>query len=884
MIPIEWAASCLDYLERIPIVGALLPRAAGLGTTDRYQPNRVSVIYAWAGPTGAATRVTFKIRAPDNRDTISETMDGWTITTRASETWGDSWEDVELVIPRGTLPNTSKDLTYPGRFSLRLTIEDEATAEEHWTRSISLENLRELGGILHSVRIHQDAVPDLVRMRPAGIDEDAYYRARGLIGTLSSEDHRLSFAPFALLPEPIRRPVLGGSLAAARERGLISETSAELLASRGIRSLYQFQEQAIQEIRSRIASAPNDVEAILLSGATGAGKTEAFLLPLLEHIESQPSLKGVQGLFVYPTKALGADQASRFFEFLTQINQHREHPVSIGVINGDTPWNRGALLLAEQAGEVRSPFSICPLDGCGGTVRFTIDREGSPLEVPTCQNCGAEYGWIRPTQTAIRERWPTLLLATPDMLHSLVSGNFAWSWQSMFGRGVHVCDECGRYTPTSSASNRPGRRCTECKAVLPAPDSLSPKIIVFDEAHLLKGLFGSQVAILISRLKQICRHHGAEPVFVGASATIADPEEFGRHLFGGDVLILRGNEELSDEPPTRYHLFLMPVQVTVLNAIGQILASLFSMDYERGEQNRVLVFSDSKRTVYTLEQSLTEFYAGLPEELVGGELELVATRSHTGDLAPDERRIRERAFNRSELRVLLATQTLEVGVDFDNLQLELQTGATYSYNDYIQRVGRAGRRNTEALVVCVLRPQVPLDYYYYEHCRELVQFSEEHLDEIPLRTDNPFLVEKHGPAVVQDFLVSYESAAGLVWNRSKTLSALGEERERLESYLRQVFVRPHHWDQDLLERAIANTIDRCAVALQAPAASSPWAVGGQLKSIVDLSVRSSDTQVAIESDGFESHQGISLAGRLEEEAEPEDDSKDEDIEEEAAAG
>jgi ATP-dependent helicase YprA (DUF1998 family) len=379
---------------------------------------------------------------------------------------------------------------------------------------------------------------------------------------------------------------------------------------------------------------------------------------------------GLKGVFLYPTKALEADQARRFFEYLARFNTGRQFPISIGVLDGDTPFDFQVLTRQEQRGELRSPFSECPL--CGSRLMLTIDTNGAQLRTPTCSNCGTTFPWLRLDRQSIQNLWPHLLLTVPDMLHRQVSSDFAWRNQAMFGRGVHYCSTCGQYTPATHKTLSGTRACSCGQALTPVM-SLCPTMIVLDEAHLLKGLFGSQVAMLLARIKQIASCHGHHPLVVGASATIAHADDFGIQLFGNTVHVITGEEEFQrNDPPTRYHLFLMPVQVTVLNAVGHILTGCFIADQQANETNRILIFSDSKRTVYQLESSLPEFYSTLPEEVLPNGSASATTRSHTGDHSAEERRIVETAFDRGELRILLATQTLEVGVDFQNLQLEFQ--------------------------------------------------------------------------------------------------------------------------------------------------------------------------------------------------------------------
>lgn len=857
MEPLVWSNTIIDYLERTGIVGSILPRGAS-DAGDRYQPHRVFIDYIWSGQASAATSVTFKIRAPDGRESIDADLSGWLIrSTVAIDTWGDDWEEITIMIPSGAPINRSEEFHFAGRMRIRLSISDDPTKEGTYHRRIVMENLRETGGMLHAIRIYQTNLPELHQLRPYGIEEDIYYRAGGLVGSLNRDLNELVFTPYALLPEPIRRPIPGPSIDEAISQGLLVSSLAQLLRERGISFLWQFQADAILEIRRQLNEQPES-EAILLTGGTAAGKTEAFLLPLLETLVADQLHLGVKGAFLYPTKALEGDQARRFFEYLTNFNDGRQYPITLGVLDGDTPTTLDKLTEQEQHGELRSPFSECP--DCGNRIMFTVDLQGTPINTPTCSQCGRTFPWLRLHRRDIQDHWPHLLLTIPDMLHRQISNDWAWSNQTILGRQVHHCNVCGKYTSATHRTLAGKRQCSCGEALSPAI-SLCPSMIVFDESHLLKGLFGSQVAILISRIKKIARQFGHDPLIVGSSATIANPEEFGRQLFGGEVSIITGLEELlQDEQPTRYHLFLMPVQVTVLNAVGHILTGCFIADQLANEINRILVFSDAKRTVYQLEASLPEFYATIPETILPGGNASVPTRSHTGDHSAEERRLVESAFDRGELRVLLATQTLEVGVDFRGLQLEIQTGATYSYNDYIQRVGRAGRRGVQALVICILRPQVPLDYYYFEHCRELVQFSPEILDEIPLRTDNPFLVERHVPAAIQDYLIAAKEGARLIWDPIGAASLINSSRDELREYLSDNFIRPYSWDVDLIHNAIEQGIEKSVSVLTSQSISGSTAE--RLGELIQLSVRATDVGVPIESDDFHLHRAISISGEL----------------------
>jgi hypothetical protein len=858
MNPITWAETIISHLERKALIGALLPRG-GNDANERYQPYRLIVSYGWSGKLSAATTIKFKILTPENKTPIELSRNGWTLSTQQDDDgWGSEYEQVTFFLPGGESLNLVNEIHLPNRFKIRISVIDQHQ-NDHSIRHIIIENLLERRGVLHEIRVIQTELPELQEIRPYGIDEDVYYRAAGLIGFLNDERTRLDFLPFALLPERIRRPVLGPTLDEITNQGLLKQSAVSLLRQQKFERLFKFQADSISVINRWLNNGPEGA-AILLTVGTAAGKTEAFLMPLLNSISTDEPLAGIKGVFVYPTKALGADQAQRFFKYLATYNQGREYPITIGMLDGDTPKDIERLELLERAGELRTPFSECPYHDCNGRILFSRNLDGERINTPICSVCSTPFSWIRVHRKDIREHWPNLFLTNPDMLHRQLSSEMAWMTQSMFGRPVHVCQICSKYTP-STHNTIAGRKTCSCGQSLQEAVSLCPSVFVFDEAHLFKGLFGSQASLLIARIRKIAQSYGHRPVMIGASATIADPDNFGMQLFGGNVRVIEGEEEdLPKEEPTRYHLFLMPIEVTVLNAVGHILTGCFLADREHNETNRILIFSDSKRTVYQLEASLPEFYATYAKTIIP---ETPPTRSHTGDLRPEERRTVELAFDRNELRVLLATQTLEVGVDFQNLQLELQMGATYSYNDYIQRVGRAGRRGVPALVTCVLRPQVPLDNYYFEHCRELVRFSQHTLDAVPLRSDNPFLIERHAPAALQDYLISVEPSARLMWHTRDAITAVQNHPEQVRSYLREVFIPDFAWDQDLIMNGIERGIARTLSAL-----TSDTLIGStkeRIGTLVQLNIRASDTGVPVESDDFDRHRGISLSGELEDE-------------------
>ncbi|MCA9245712.1 MAG: DEAD/DEAH box helicase, partial [Planctomycetales bacterium] len=125
-----------------------------------------------------------------------------------------------------------------------------------------------------------------------------------------------------------------------------------------------------------------------------------------------------------------------------------------------------------------------------------------------------------------------LLAADPDLAERVLSGIFDGD------------------TPTSQRK----RIRAEAQLVLSNPDMLHASIlpyhpkwgnffselqfVVLDEVHMYRGILGAHVACVLRRLQRVCEHYGAHPVFLAASATIANPGELTARLIGSDVTVI----------------------------------------------------------------------------------------------------------------------------------------------------------------------------------------------------------------------------------------------------------------------------------------------------------------------------------------------------------
>jgi DEAD/DEAH box helicase domain-containing protein len=115
---------------------------------------------------------------------------------------------------------------------------------------------------------------------------------------------------------------------------MIDLTLIDNIHQRGINNLYDFQKEAFQTIRDR--------KNVIITAPTGLGKTEAFLLPILQSIIEEKtqntSPNSVYALLIYPTKALAADQYDKIKKYVKNLG------IKVAVYDGDTPQDARKLI------------------------------------------------------------------------------------------------------------------------------------------------------------------------------------------------------------------------------------------------------------------------------------------------------------------------------------------------------------------------------------------------------------------------------------------------------------------------------------------------------------------------------------------------------------
>jgi DEAD/DEAH box helicase domain-containing protein len=234
----------------------------------------------------------------------------------------------------------------------------------------------------------------------------------------------------------------------------------------------------------------------------------------------------------------------------------------------------------------------------------------------------------------------------------------------------------------------------------------SLQYVVIDELHTYRGLFGSHVANVIRRLRRVCRHYGSDPVFICASATIANPRELAERLLDARV-------ELIDEngaPHGERHVVI--VNPPVLNRELGIRASSLITAQRIGQRLirdgvQTILFARSRTSVEVLTTYLREALPAPP-----GHPSPI--RGYRGGYLPNERREIERGLRDGRVRGVVATNALELGVDIGGLDAAISVGYPGTIASTWQQMGRSGRRNGTSLAVLVAS-STPIDQFLATH-------------------------------------------------------------------------------------------------------------------------------------------------------------------------
>lgn len=269
------------------------------------------------------------------------------------------------------------------------------------------------------------------------------------------------------------------------------------------------------------------------------------------------------------------------------------------------------------------------------------------------------------------------------------------------------------------------------------------RLIAIDECHEYRGVFGTNVALTLRRLQQICRRHGANPKFIATSATVQDPAAHMQKLTGQPFDAIDSSADGSLQGARK--MWMVRTAEHFYDGGRKLALSLA----EKGLS--VLVFCPSRVAAEKMMRSVPE----APHVRV----------YRSGLTATDRERIEDGLRDRS-VRVVFTTSALELGIDIGEIDVVVCVGLPHSMMSLWQRVGRAARGGREGAAI-FLPAETPIDSYFAEHPEELFARNTEPLC---LTLSNQRLLSQHYACAIRE--------SGNDWPESDS-EALGAELQKV---------------------------------------------------------------------------------------------------------
>ena len=242
------------------------------------------------------------------------------------------------------------------------------------------------------------------------------------------------------------------------------------------------------------------------------------------------------------------------------------------------------------------------------------------------------------------------------------------------------------------------------------------RYIVVDETHMYRGIFGSHVANVLTRLLRLCAHYGSTPQIICCSATIGNPKELAETLTGRSMTVVDRNGAPSGE---KHVVILNPPVIDARTGVrpGPLgLSEKSALAFLRAGR-QTIVFSRARVAVELLLTSLREAFRE-------GRGPLKRIRGYRGGYLPTERRDIEAGLRTGEVLGVVSTNALELGIDIGRLDVSILAGYPGTIAATWQQMGRSGRRR-EASVAILVAGAGALDQFVANHPEFLFDSSPE---------------------------------------------------------------------------------------------------------------------------------------------------------------
>src|ERR1700736_1075108 len=228
------------------------------------------------------------------------------------------------------------------------------------------------------------------------------------------------------------------------------------------------------------------------------------------------------------------------------------------------------------------------------------------------------------------------------------------------------------------------------------------RYIVLDELHTYRGVFGSHLCNVLRRLRRIANFYGCQPQFICCSATIANPGELAGKLLETGVEVLNANGAPAAE---KTFVFYNPpvvnralgIRRSYINEACRVSQEFLKRDLQ------TMVFANSRLHTELMLTCLQQANPQQPDRPTN-------IRGYRGGYLPNERRDIERGLREGQIRGVVSTSALELGIDVGSLDTVVMAGYPGTIAATWQRAGRAGRRSGSSCAVLVAS-SAPLDQF-----------------------------------------------------------------------------------------------------------------------------------------------------------------------------
>lgn len=253
------------------------------------------------------------------------------------------------------------------------------------------------------------------------------------------------------------------------------------------------------------------------------------------------------------------------------------------------------------------------------------------------------------------------------------------------------------------------------------------KYIILDEIHIYRGIFGSNFALLIRRLKRMLEKYNVKPVWILSSATILNPKEFAEKLVGEEFFLV--DKDSSPSGTKKVILWDLPYDD-------------ISNKYRSAHQETKNLFvSHLKKGIQTLTFTLSRKMAELQAIWTRNSLPSLKNKifSYRAGISKKKRREIEQNFKNKNILGISSTNALELGIDIGSLDATISSGFPGTISSFRQQIGRSGR-GIDLSISTFIPMQNPLDLFYVHNPDKLFGEIQE---EVLITLKNKYILKNH---------------------------------------------------------------------------------------------------------------------------------------------